>query len=278
VDELKVHERAYVIWEGEGRAHGRDLVHWYQAEAAICSPFPESDFYQFAQATSAFFLGFVSDETPCDPSERRRHFDWSWQAVRYRHRICTEICGELKALLANPSEAWVAGWIDEELNYKVDRCMYIFVTSAFSVLESFVFCLYFLGNALRPKHFPHFDTPKRITLSVTGKSFAAAFPHAAITKHLLELPKKAEYKDIDVLRNIILAHRLSGWRSTRFLGTTHLGGTYTQTREELWHVPGLGKSLNSSNALLQQHLDNITNLLTILVSASRQFAESEVAA
>jgi Protein of unknown function (DUF2934) len=277
VDELKVRERVYAIWEGEGRAHGRDLVHWYQAEAAISSPFPESDFRRFVEATIAFFPGLVSDEALCDSSESRRHFDWLWQAVRYRHRICTETCGELKALLAKPSVTWAAGWIDEELNYKVDRCMYIFIMSALSVFESFVFCLYFLGNTLRPKHFPHFDTPKRITLSTTGKSFAAAFPHATITKHLLELPKKAEYKDIGVLRNI-LAHRLSGRRSTQFLRTTHPDSTYTQTREKFWLVPGLGKSLNLSNALLQQHLDNVTNLLTTLISASRQFAESEVAA
>ena len=116
------------------------------------------------------------------------------EGMAQRHRICTETCGELKALLAKPSAAWATGWIDEEFNYKVDRCMYIFVMSALSVFESFVFCLYFLGNSLRPKHFPHFDTPKRITLSTTGKSFVAAFPHAAITKHLLELPKRLNTK------------------------------------------------------------------------------------
>jgi hypothetical protein len=101
------------------------VIHWYQADAEISSPLPESgDFHRFAQTASAFFPGLVSDETLFDPSERRRHFDWSWQAVRYRHRICTETCGEFKALLAKPSKAWAIGWIDEELTsgaYKAER-------------------------------------------------------------------------------------------------------------------------------------------------------------
>jgi Protein of unknown function (DUF2934) len=139
----EVQERAYAIWQGEGRPHGRDLIHWFQAEAEISSPFPESDFRQFAKAASAFFPGLLSDEALFDPRERRRNFDWSSQAVRYRYRICTEACGEFKALLAKPNEAWAAGWNDEEMNYKVERCIYIFPLTAISVLESFVFCLYF---------------------------------------------------------------------------------------------------------------------------------------
>ena len=31
----QVEERAYVLWENEGRPHGRDLDHWRQAESEI---------------------------------------------------------------------------------------------------------------------------------------------------------------------------------------------------------------------------------------------------
>jgi hypothetical protein len=31
----RVEERAYALWESEGRPHGRDLDHWRQAEAEI---------------------------------------------------------------------------------------------------------------------------------------------------------------------------------------------------------------------------------------------------
>jgi hypothetical protein len=136
---------------------------------------------------------------------------------------------------------------------------------------------YFLGNAIRPEHFPHFDKPQQITLSSAGKSYSVAFPHTAITKHLLELSKRSEYKDINTLRNT-LAHRISGRRSIQFLGATHPDGTDRETRKEYLHVPGLGKPVNLSDALLQQHLDHIRNLLTTLASASRQFAESRGAA
>lgn len=33
--ERKIRERAYLIWEQEGRLHGRDVEHWLQAERAV---------------------------------------------------------------------------------------------------------------------------------------------------------------------------------------------------------------------------------------------------
>jgi hypothetical protein len=47
---------------------------------------PETDFRAFGIAASAFFPGVISDEALFDPEEKRRHFDWSWQAVRCRYR------------------------------------------------------------------------------------------------------------------------------------------------------------------------------------------------
>ena len=31
----QIEERAYVLWEGEGRPDGRDRVHWCQAESEV---------------------------------------------------------------------------------------------------------------------------------------------------------------------------------------------------------------------------------------------------
>lgn len=31
----QVEERAYALWESEGKSHGRDLDHWRQAESEI---------------------------------------------------------------------------------------------------------------------------------------------------------------------------------------------------------------------------------------------------
>jgi hypothetical protein len=97
-------------------------------------------------------------------------------------------------LFAKPSESWSVGWMDEELNYKIERCIYVFFMSALSVLESFVFCPYFIGNAICPNDFLNFDKPRQINLATTRKAFAVAFPHAAITQKLLELSKTPEYR------------------------------------------------------------------------------------
>lgn len=33
-----IRKRAYEIWEGEGRPHGRDVQHWFQAETEFRPP------------------------------------------------------------------------------------------------------------------------------------------------------------------------------------------------------------------------------------------------
>ena len=103
--------------------------------------FPEDEFRAFGIAASNFFPGLLSDEVLYDLQEKRRHFDLSWQAVRYRYRSCVECSEDFKALLANPSEMWQAGWGDEEMTYKLERCIYIFFMSALSVFDSFALCL-----------------------------------------------------------------------------------------------------------------------------------------
>jgi hypothetical protein len=35
--ESKIQQRAYEIWEGEGKPHGRDILHWLRAEAECCA-------------------------------------------------------------------------------------------------------------------------------------------------------------------------------------------------------------------------------------------------
>ena len=40
VIEHRVRERAYYIWEDEGRVHGRADAHWLRAEAEIAAPAP----------------------------------------------------------------------------------------------------------------------------------------------------------------------------------------------------------------------------------------------
>jgi hypothetical protein len=37
VDQTKVRERAYQLWEDEGRPHGRHDEHWFQAERDLAN-------------------------------------------------------------------------------------------------------------------------------------------------------------------------------------------------------------------------------------------------
>jgi hypothetical protein len=231
--------------------------------------FPEVQFQAFGKAASAFFPEPLSDAALFDPLARRGHFERAWQAVRYRYRLCAECNDEFKELLANASDLWRA-WSAEDQNYKVERCIYVFFISGLSAFESFGFCMYFLGHALRPKNFPHVHKPRNITLGATSKAFTATFPQAAITRHLSELQQRLEYTTIDGVRNI-LAHRLSGRRSIRSWGTTHPDGTYTHTREETLAFPGSDEKLIFDEDLIQRHLDEIGRSITTLTLAASEF-------
>jgi hypothetical protein len=226
--------------------------------------FPERQFQAFKRGANAFFPTPTIDE---DPLETCRHFMMAWLAVRYRYRICAECNDEFKALLANASQLWRAWSADEEQNYELERCIYLFFMSGLSVFESFGFCLYFVGNALRPADFPHVGKPKSITLAATAKAFAAAFPQAKITGLLAGLQGDAGFTTIDDIRNI-LAHRLSGRRSIQYPD-----GMYTHTREETWYLPGAAGKLMFGEEFLQRHLDDIIRLLTALASAAREFVK-----
>ena len=124
------------------------------------------------------------------------------------------------------------------LAYKLDRCIYLFFMSGVSVFDSFVFCLYFLGHALRPNDFPDIANPPGITRKVTAGTFSNTFPQASITKLLTGLPTDARFSTIEFVRNLV-GHRISGRRSIRSSSTTHVDGTYTMDwHEEAWYLPG----------------------------------------
>jgi len=169
-------------------------------DVAMPPAFPLEDFRAFGVAASRFFPDLLSDEDLSDPLEKRRHFDWSWQAVRYRYRICAECNDDFKTLLANASESWRSGWGDEELNYRLERCIYIFFMSALSVFDSFGFALYFLGSVLRHSGFTDVSEPKNITLRATIKAYEATFPQAALTQQLRDLTQDPEFRTIAAFR------------------------------------------------------------------------------
>jgi hypothetical protein len=68
-EERRIRERAYAIWEQEGRPHGRDLDHRLRAEAEIAAqsvagtPDPSDDRERLTKAAEALF-------TPKQPTER----------------------------------------------------------------------------------------------------------------------------------------------------------------------------------------------------------------
>jgi hypothetical protein len=249
------------------------------SDIVMPASFPETDFRAYGIAATNSFLPMMSEGNLFDPQERRRHFDWSWQAVRYRYRSCVECNDEFKALLANPSESWQNGWGDEELLYKLERCIYVFFTSALSIFDSFAFGLYFYGNASQPNGFPLISTPRKIDRKRTGATFQAAFPSASLTGLVVSLQSDptlttndARFVAIDTVRNLV-GHRISGRRSVRASGTTHEDGTHTSTHEDRWHLPGSSIALTFDEELLQRQLKNITDLLSVLSSAAREFVE-----
>jgi hypothetical protein len=234
--------------------------------------FPEADFRAFLLAASRFFPDIFGDDALFDPQEKKRHFDWSWQAVRYRYRTCAECSDEFKPLFNNASEA---GWEDEELEYKLERCIYLFFMSALSVFDSFGFCLYFLGGALRARDFPNVGTPRNITLAETRDSFAKVFPSEGISGTLRALLENPGFAAIKETRNV-LAHRLSGRRSVRSSSTRNEDGILTtNSHKETFHIPGLPEKLEFDKDMLQRQMREITDMLSTLAAAAREFAESQ---
>lgn len=234
--------------------------------------FPMDEFRAFGLATRPFFPPVLSSEDLSDSLHRRTNFDWSWQAVRYRYRSAAEASEEFRALLANPSETWVAGLGDEEFTYKLEHCIYTFFLSAFSVFDSFAYCLYFLGHSLQPAAFPCAATPRKITQWRTAQAFKAAFPEAAITSALAGLATEERFRQLDELRNI-LAHRLSGRRSIRASSTLELDGVHTNWYEEKWHIPGASESPIFDQEMLQRYLDYVADMLRPVIASAREFAE-----
>jgi len=82
-------------------------------------------------------------------------------AAEYTARRCCSGSArklDFKTLLADPSgEAWRDGFTDEEVRYRLERCIYLFFMSALSVFDSFAFGLYFLGHAVQPGDFPQYQ-------------------------------------------------------------------------------------------------------------------------
>jgi hypothetical protein len=236
--------------------------------------FPEEPFMNFGRLASASFSPPLSHEALFDPLQRRTQFEQAWQAVRHRYRLCAECNDEFKTLIGNASEIWrQSSMADEEQNYRVERCIYTFFVGALSVFESLGFCLYFVGNALMPARFPHVDNPRQISLATTRKAFGAAFPHAAVTRQFADLSRDTAFTDVEGVRNI-LAHRLSGRRTIHTWGTMHSDGTETSAREETWHLPGLNKKLIFDDDLIRRQFDDVTHLLTGLVTASLAFVQT----
>jgi hypothetical protein len=239
------------------------------------SAFPERDFRAFGIAAAAFFPSADSYKAETDPQQKRVHFAWSWATVRYRYRGSFECKEQFAALLNNPaSDWWKGGGSDEELTYKLDRCIYQFFTSALSVFDSFAFCLYFYGNALKPDAFPEVADPRKIQLNTTARAFKAAFPKAAITELLAGLSEDGRFRTVKDVRNL-LGHRTIGRRSIRPLSTTDSQGTCTQLYEQTWYLPGTAEKLVFDEGFLQRYLNDISALLSSLSSAAREFAESQ---
>ncbi len=236
------------------------------------STFPQDKFQEFGKYATERLPKLLSDEYLADRHQRRQHFDRAWMAVCYRYRACSECNEEFKALLLNASDLWSEWNDDEEQNYKLERCLYEFFVSGLSVFESFAFCLYFLGSAIRLVDFCLVCNPKRITLEGTIKAFRSAFPSAAITTRLATLPDDPGFKAIHAVRNI-LAHRLTGRRNVRDEIVVD-GGASTHTRAAVWHVQGSDEEPEFDEQMVQHCLDEITTLLSLLIEAADEFAQN----
>jgi len=235
--------------------------------------FPKEIFQEFAETAGNFFPEILSDDNLSDTFQKREHFQRAWLAVCYRYRACSEHNESFKIILANTSDLWREWGADEEQNYKLEQCLYHFFMSGLSVFESLGFCLYFVAGMIDPQKFPYVSDPRKITLKTMVSALEAGFPDSAITKNFRDLLNNATFTQVDDIRNI-LAHRLTGRRNVHSYGNTDSDGVYAQTRKEIWHIQGSDKELLFDEGLIQRYFDEITELLTGLISAALEFVKA----
>ncbi|WP_145311073.1 DUF2934 domain-containing protein [Pseudomonas sp. SJZ080] len=65
MDEQKIREAAYRLWEKDGKPQGQDLEHWFTAEKSV----GEED---FDRSTSGATQGREADSSQADSSRRRK--------------------------------------------------------------------------------------------------------------------------------------------------------------------------------------------------------------
>jgi len=241
-------------------------------EFSMPPTFPYATFREFGKSSAELFPEMQSNEYLADPLQRRQHFDRALLAVCYRYRACSEYNDAFKAMLVNASELWREWGGDEEQNYKIEQTLYQFFMSGLSVFDSLGFCLYFLGSMVRPKDFPLISKLKRITLEATCRAFTVAFSDALITDHLKGLLIDAAFLNIKEIRNI-LSHRLTGRRNIYETFTIDSKGISTE-KEEVWHVSGSDEKLVFDEGLIQRHLDEMSRVITTLLSAGLEFVQS----
>lgn len=240
------------------------------------STFPEDDFREFGKLAGGLFPPILSDNYLEDSHQTLGHFQGAWLAVRYRYRACSELNEAFKTLWSNAmaNDSWRDWSEGEEHHYQLEQCIYHFFMNAISVFESLAFCLYFVGSMIDKKHFRQIKNPRNISLKATISAFKAAFPELSLTCHLCELSKDTDFGKVDESRNI-LAHRIVGRRNIRNYGTSDSSGKYTQTREEVWHLPGSTEEPVFDEELIQRHFNEVTRTSAALISASLEFVKSK---
>src|SRR5262249_24026371 len=70
-----------------------------EQDISMPASFPSAEFHALGLAARPFFPRTLSNEDMQDPLQRRMHFDWAWQAVRYRYRGAAEANDNFKGLL-----------------------------------------------------------------------------------------------------------------------------------------------------------------------------------
>lgn len=151
------------------------------------STFP-AEFREFGLATRPFFPKCLSVEDQNDPLRRRLHFDWSWQAVRYRYRLCAECNEKFKSL-------WKVEWENQELTYKLERCIYMFFMGGLSVFDKFRLLSLFprarytawhvsRGGQSKKYHPEDYKQGFQLRVSAGGNSGAARGPAERAQHHL----------------------------------------------------------------------------------------------
>ena len=207
----------------------------------------------------------LSDDFFADTQEKRQHFTWSWQAAALSLSEVLE--STRKTLLNDPSEEWQSGSGDEELAYRLERCIYVFFMAR-SQCSTFRTSAYTFQETALSRAGSTLPTRAR-----SPQEHSRGFRHGvSIGRHYRTLGAERAIPGSSLSTYAKSWRTVSAWAERRLSSTTQKDGTRQNWREE--HRTSQADANTNFDGICSNAIQRPLCSAVFLASAGRTSAES----